>query len=399
MQRPLSPDVSAEFAFAAACCVWPPTEDSDAGVAEAAARLGDWRKVPVIGRRHRIDGLIWHALSRCAIDAPEPSAVTLRDRATSLARTSLIQAAGSCTLQARLDDAGIANLVLKGTTLDMLAYGLLGLQQAWDIDILVLPEQVGKAARVLLSSGYNFTGTNPKSLNDLVSWMAMAKECAFRHAASGEVVELHWRAVDSDQLLPGLSAVSRYQRVAITPQMALRTLAPDELFAYLCVHGASHGWFRLKWLADLAALVRGHSGEAIEALYERSLDLGAGTCSAQALCLCQEVLAIPLPEALSVRLRRDIKVRWLIQVAWRAMAGGDGREVVDQPFANDRILLAHLLFDQGWRFRWREFSRQWLSIADRHRISLPSGLNVIYGLIRLPSWFLRRLASRGLSRP
>ena len=358
----------------------------------------DWQKVLGMGYRHRIVPLIWHAVSSAALVVPEPCALILKDRASLLAQRSLIQAAQSFALQNRLDQAGIANLILKGTTLDILAYGRLGLKQAWDIDILVLPGQVPDAARALLSCGYDFTGTHPTSLTELSRWVPLAKECAFRHASSEQVVELHWRAVDSDQLLPGLSATSSSQTVLISPQLSLRTLADEELFAYLCVHGASHGWSRLKWLADLAALVRGLSPEAIEPLFERSIDLGAGTCSAQALCLCQDILGLPLPASLSPRLRRDVKVRWLIRGAWRAVAGGGGREVADQPFANDRILLAHLLFNHGWRFRWREFQRQWESVSDLHRIRVPHALRFLYGLMRLPSWLLRRLASGGLSR-
>ncbi len=399
MQRPRSPDISAEFAFVATCCVWPPTEATDANIAQAAARVTDWQKILGMSYRHRIVPLLWHAVSRAAIKVPEPCELILRERASVLAQRSLVQAAQSFALQNRLDQAGIANLILKGTTLDILAYGRLGLKQAWDIDILVLPGQVRDAAQALLSCRYDFTGTHPTSLTELDPWVPLAKECAFRHASSGQVVELHWRAVDSDQLLPALSSTSPSQTVLISPQLSLRTLADEELFAYLCVHGASHGWSRLKWLADLAALVRGLSPEAIEPLFERSIDLGAGTCSAQALCLCQDILGLPLPDSLSSRLRRDIKVRWLIRSAWGAVAGGDGREVVDQPFANDRILLAHLLFDHGWRFRWREFQRQWLSISDRHRVRLPHALSFLYDMIRLPSWLLRRLASGGLSRP
>ena len=50
------------------------------------------------------------------------------------------------------------------------------------------------------------------------------------------------------------------------------TLADEPLYAYLCVHGASSAWFRLKWIADLNALLAGRTAEEIAALPEEVRD-------------------------------------------------------------------------------------------------------------------------------
>ena len=65
-------------------------------------------------------------------------------------------------------------------------------------------------------------------------------------------VELHWRLTYNMALLRGIDARVKTQEVAL-PGGAVRTLADDALFAYLCADGALHGWARLKWLADLNA--------------------------------------------------------------------------------------------------------------------------------------------------
>jgi hypothetical protein len=41
----------------------------------------------------------------------------------------------------------------------------------------------------------------------------------------------------------------------LAPGVAVPTLATDALFAYICGHGAAHLWARLRWRADVAALL------------------------------------------------------------------------------------------------------------------------------------------------
>ena len=43
--------------------------------------------------------------------------------------------------------------------------------------------------------------------------------------------------------------------VPLTGAAGLRTMGEEDLLAYLCMHGALHWWNRLKWLADVNALL------------------------------------------------------------------------------------------------------------------------------------------------
>ena len=43
----------------------------------------------------------------------------------------------------------------------------------------------------------------------------------------------------------------------------IATLPPSRLLLYLCVHGALDGWLRLKWLADIGALVHAMTPEQL----------------------------------------------------------------------------------------------------------------------------------------
>lgn len=382
---------SGEFALAAAACVWPPSEARDEAVRRAARVDIDWPTFRCVAARHRVEGLAWRALARAEVSLPGDVADSLRARAGAIARESLLLAAEAARLQGVLDAAGVANLALKGASLDILAYGALGLKDAWDIDLLVAPPSAQPAAEALLAAGYDLAGPAGLILADFAAWTSLAKECLFIHRESGVNVELHWRAVDGAGLLPDLSATSPHQVVVLSPALSLRTLAQGELFAYLCVHGASHGWSRLKWLADLAALVSREDALGLEGLYRRSLGMGAGCCPAQALLLCRRLLSLTLPASLARELPGDIKIRWLEAGALRALTGGGQREIRERPGAGEAIALSHLLFANGWAYRWAEFRRQWIGVHDRRRLRLPAGLHGLYGIIRAPSWIWRRL--------
>ena len=44
---------------------------------------------------------------------------------------------------------------------------------------------------------------------------------------------------------------------------SIPTLPVSRLLLYLCVHGALDGWLRLKWLADIAALLGSMTAEQL----------------------------------------------------------------------------------------------------------------------------------------
>jgi hypothetical protein len=388
--------LAAEFCLAAACCRLPGRERDEA--VRAAAASVDWGGFERVAARHRIEGLVHAALVAAGVTPDAAAAEALRHAAGVIVREGLAMAAETARLQGLLDAAGIANLVLKGATLDILAWGRIGLKRSQDIDLLVAVERVGPARTVLEQAGYRLERPADGAPGAFETWVALAKEAVFRHPGLDCLVELHWRLADVAALLPGLSVCSKTQSVALSPSLSLRTLAHEELFAYLCVHGASHAWSRLKWLADLGALLaRGGEAER-ERLYQRAGDLGAGRCPATALLLCDRLLGVPLPPGRTAEIRADRKAARLAGVALDALAGGGGAELTDRPLGPERVLLSHFLFADGCHFLIAEWRRQWVSLDDRMRLRLPPRLAFLYTVVRIPLWVRRRLPSTRRSR-
>jgi hypothetical protein len=384
--------LSPEFLLASACCCWPPAPARDAAVRARAVGI-DWSRFLAVIRRQRVEGLAANALRRAGVEPPASMVGQLARAATGIARANLAFAAESRRIQRAFDGAGLPHLFVKGGTLDMLAYGTLALKRARDIDLVVVPEVVEQACRLMAGLEYQRVVPGPEVGEDrLGQWLANCKETNWRHRRSGLIVEIHSGLVDNPALLPDIGAHSPRQIVEIGPDIRLPTLRTEELFAYLCVHGATHAWSRLKWIADVAALLSGFDATEVERLYRASLRLGVGRCSAQALLLCHQLFETALPPSLLAELRSDRKAVWLARVALRTMAGRYVEtELDDTVLGTVPIHLSHFALRPGWRYKLAEANRKMLSPHDRASMNLPPALGFLYPILLLPRWIGRRI--------
>ena len=381
--------LSSEFRLAAACCRWPPSAARDHAIAGAFAEGVDWALFLRILRRQRIEGLADAALRQSGLGVPKHVASELAASSAAIARQNLMHAAASLRLQRAFAEARIPILFIKGVTLSLLAYGTLALKKARDIDVVVPPEAVGQAFELLEQAGYRCL--SPAAL----SGGAEARKETEWADESGILVELHGGLVDNPMLLPGVGASSPAQLVPIASGKSLPTLRKDELFAYLCVHGATHAWSRLKWLADVAALLSNDDEAEVERLYRRSVELGAGRSSGQALLLCSELLGTRLPENLARSLRSDLSTRWLVRVALRSMTGARGeRELDETVFGTVPIHFSHFLLKRGRRYKVAELKRKSIGRPGAGTQSLPGLLRYLRPVLAVPLWLRSRARER-----
>lgn len=380
-----------EFELVAACCRWPPSPARDSAVL-AAAEQADWILVARIAERNRVEGLVWNALRQAGASLPAEIGGRLQAAADRIARQNLALTAESLRLTASLDRAQVRHLFVKGISLGVLAYGSIGPKMGWDIDLLVPLASLEPAAAALEAAGYRLLlPKGPKGRERLGLWHLHWKESVWASPDGRLTVELHSRLNDNPLLLPDVGPDSPSQRVEVAKGRFLATLRTDELFAYLCVHGASSAWFRLKWIADVGALLGPCPPEEIERLYRRSQALGAGRAAAQALLLCERLLATPLPPALSAELRFDRINRWLVAIAMRKLAGRTlTAELDERLLGTGTIHLMQFALLPGLKFKYAELRRQLVNPADRIAVPLPKALGFLYPLVALA----RRLTPR-----
>ena len=385
---------SPEFLLVAACCRRPPSQSRNAAVQAAAATVADWDAVILAAQRQRITGLVHDALSAAGVRLPAAPAAELARRAQAIFRKNLLLAAETYRLQTLLDAAAIPSVALKGVALAQLAYGSLKVKHTHDIDLLIPPDRALVAMALLERDGYALSF--PASYLSEAQRRAVvrySREVAFIHPGSGAFTELQWRADDNPQLLKEVHAGSPVQNVVVADGMSVRTLARDDLFAYLCVHGAHHAWSRLKWLADLNAFIAATDADIVH-LHRHAQAKGAGLCSGQALLLCQRLFALPLPDGLASELQGTGRVRKLYAIAADAMAdrsrgggGGGGAPAVWRDF------WAQFLLGRGWAFFAAQCRTASVGIIDVISLPLPAYLHFLYPLLRLPLWLWRRAAA------
>lgn len=380
-----------EFQLVAACCRWPPSPARDEAVLAAAVSV-DWTLVARIAERHRVEAFVWNALRQSGQAVPEEVGGRLRSAAARITRQNLLLTAESLRLSALLDEAGVRHLFVKGVTLGVIAYGSIGPKMGWDIDLLVPLEALELAAASLEAAGYRLLlPKGPKARQRLGLWHRHWKESVWAKAEGSLTVELHTRLNDNPLLLPGVGPNSPRQEVEVSKGKFLATLPTDELFAYLCVHGASSAWFRLKWIADVGALLGACPPHEIERLYRRSQALGAGRAPAQALLLCERLFATPLPPALGAELRSDRINRWLLAIGLRKLAGRTlTAELNEKLLGTGTIHLMQFALLPGLKFKYAELRRQLVNPADRIAVPLPKMLGFLYPLVAMS----RRLGFR-----
>jgi hypothetical protein len=176
-------------------------------------------------------------------------------------------------------------------------------------------------------------------------------------------------------------------------------LARDDLFAYLCIHGAHHAWSRLKWLADLNAFIASTDADILH-LHRHAQARGAGFCSGQALLLCQRLFALPLPDGLAFELQGTARVRKLYAIAADTMADrtrGEGSG--GNAPAAWRSFWTQFLLGRGWAFYAAQGRTAAVGIIDVISLPLPPYLHFLYPLLRLPLWLWRRAAAASSPRP
>jgi hypothetical protein len=381
---------SAELAFVFSCLGWPRTADRSACARSIASRALRWQLVLELAQRHRVVGLVYFAATEAGVDIPEPVGAEFRALAQQVTFHELEVVAELSRLQGRFKPLGLEAVVLKGVSAALFGYGRIGLRQNRDIDLLVPLEHVGAGCAALTVAGYEWA--EPSSSLDeraLISWTRNHKDIVFFNPANGMIVELHWRLFDNPHL-----AVSEETRTLKLPTgVCFKALSAPASILYMSGHGAQHAWSRLKWLADLGAMINGISAEQLEAIYQQARVTGLTQAVGQAFILLDELLGTRIPATLLVQARSSRRTRLLADIARRAIESLSAMEIEDQAFGSTRKSLSHYLLSSNYRYLWSEMTFDFADVPGPRTLSR---WRILGPFVKLPMWILHRLR---LGRP
>jgi hypothetical protein len=391
---------SPEFRLAAACARWPPSNRRTEAIHAAAAAPLDWHRFLRVARRHGVVGFVNDALTRAGPDVPSEIAREIGVQAVTLVHDNLAMVGEALRLQRLFDDANLSVLFIKGASLAVLAFGNLGLRGGMDIDLLVPRETLPAATGLVARAGYRRLDPPPEiSDSQLRLLMPLRKDLGFVHQTTGLRIELHWRLFLNPHAMVEASVMSGSRVVPLTGTMGLRTLGEEDLFAYLCMHGALHWWNQLKWLADINALLAAVPESGVERLIRAAEARGVGRAAAQAMLLCERLMGASLPARLMAAFGNSATVRWLEATALDAMTSGQGeRDPHDARFGTTRGSLSTFFLGRSWRYWLAELNNHLTNQTDVLTVPLPERLRFLYPVLRLPLWAWRHALKPGAWR-
>jgi hypothetical protein len=310
-----------------------------------------------------------------SLAAPPPDVLSsLIQRHDESSQYSLLLTAHLMKLLRLFDSAGVPVITLKGPVLSQQLYGDPGVRASVDLDLLVPPDSVERAVRVLEAQGY--------ALESSLAWLGVNRltgrctELTLR-GPDGTGVDLHWASAPVDH--PCQIRPDRLWSSIVSVPLAGRSvpaLAPECLLLYLCIHGARHCWTKLRWLCDVAMLVsndRTLNWEFVRRIAEESRAVHALHL---ALHLAHTLLRTELPAGVLAEVEKDTVISG---PAHEATAYLTADEPQPQPSSVRRTMFNARLAETRWLgLRHIAALMKAPTEADAARLRLPRQLFFLY---------------------
>lgn len=348
----------------------------------------NWKHLLELADRHRVAPLLLHHLKKYPAGMIDPELMSgLIQRQEAVTRQNMLSVAVLTRIAKLFEEQKIDFLLLKGLSVGMRYYPNPNLRHSRDLDLLIRPEQFELAEKLLKEMGFERTEFEPT--RDWHKELQFKQEYHFEYHCSrtGMTVELHWRLsinpygyqVSFDELM----AKSKVMKLGASQ---IRTMEELEQFVYLCEHGSKHFWFRIKWLADIYAVIRDSRFDA-EAAWKQCKKTKSGRAVALAMHMTKELFGQEdllnlhrAPPLLISHTRIWIQHSSEIISQHRTLV-----RIFKEEFVCN-ILLRPNWKSQLWNYRLLIWRGSFLEQAN-----YPAPLKIIYPFQRMAHWIFKRI--------
>ena len=213
----------------------------------------NWKSFLAACDYHQVAPIVFHRFQG-RVDVPRQVLEHLRARFYHVSAYNHRLAMHLVQLIAKFEQQRIPCLVLKGPAVAMAAYGDLSLRQYEDIDIMVHVEDVSIAVEMLFNRGFRPARGHAEKYKNV----NLYHEITMAAPNESYAVDLHWQLAPSYARAygPGVHSVWLRTEQLQLPHGSVRVLSREDPFLALCQHGTRHRWWQLKWLFDVAELLR-----------------------------------------------------------------------------------------------------------------------------------------------
>jgi hypothetical protein len=204
-------------------------------------------------------------------------------------------------------------------------------------------------------------------------------------------VELHWACAPPYWAIAlDVECFERRLESVLLADQEIPNLSTHDTLLVLCIHGAKHLWTRLRWICDIAEIIRRDQRIVWHELLNKATALGCRRLLFLGLSLAKDLLQAPVPDWVSREIDNDLVVSSLA-----AQVNGDlfpGSSRVSEEF-NERIFFLHTRERLRDRMRYlhHDHLRGYVkalpnllipSDEDRALLPLPDSLNFVRYVVR-----------------
>lgn len=205
-------------------------------------------------RRHRVEELVVAQAAGLAVPAALLDQLAVHRDATR--HSLMVQVLEIARVRALLGDAGIRCLAFKGPALAVQTAGDPAARGVGDIDLLIPPEAVVGAHRVLTSHGWTL---RPGSEVEPGTWAwehVLRSFNAFTYDGPAATIDLHWRLDPTLDALPDFETAWGRHEVVDVGGVSVPTLGRSDVLAHASLHAAKDSFRWMRNLVDLHRLAR-----------------------------------------------------------------------------------------------------------------------------------------------
>jgi hypothetical protein len=336
----------------------------------------DWAAIPTLAWQYKMRPMVAAALRETGW-AGVP--VTVRAEIEAAERTCSLKAMRQLKLLAAIastcDAAGIRVMTLKGIPLSLHFYSNPFLREAFDLDLLVHPDDWPRCELLLAGLGCApLVQRRPLTPRQEGLLQRFRYHIKLLHREFDTVVEAHWRLDSNPYFLDtDFDALWRERGYVRFSGTTVAILGVENLLEYVALHASKHGWERWKWLADVVAILRPLSGDELLQCRSRAIARGNGDLFDSTVLLAHTITGFDFPAPLLDAAGRNRKALSLSRAALRlcvrslTLAGITSRSYTQALNLNKfrlRRTPRFLLFELQARF-YREDDWYALRLPDR----------------------------------
>ncbi len=343
----------------------------------------NWSHLPALARRHRVTGLLYQNLQHYfATDVPPAAMAQLRSEHLAITRRSLYFAGELLRILRSFQDYDISAIPYKGPALGAAVYGNITLREFSDLDILIKPKDIIKAAEILQAANYIPTKSLPENTGEILN-NPSEKDFTFSSPDKRVYVELHYKlARDYQGFSMPMEQLWQHSASTTLLDTQIPCLSPENTLLILCFNGSKDRWNRLSLVCDVSELLRAFPGLDWEYIFReahrsqslRRLYLG--------LFLAKEMLSAPLPTQIYRQISSDKIVQKLFKTVFQWFA----EDMQRQRWGLEKNLFTIRMFEAltHKRVGVRRFAREIITTSeeDQNFQNLPGCLANATGLAR-----------------